>query len=173
LDADSVQSMPAGWSWWFGHLKVLDQKLQQLPSDANVFMAMEDMVEDHADAEVFLMDYWPVFSPVLMISGADLAIQVATKHDLPKPSNQQESFRPIIGGPSLITMNEKQWKMWRSLFSLGFSASHMLNLVPTIVESVEVFCEQLRKHVNKDVFKLDDMLTRLTMDIITKTTLCV
>jgi hypothetical protein len=49
----------------------------------------------------------------------------------------------------------------------------MLNLVPTIVESVEVFCEQLRKHVNKDVFKLDDMLTRLTMDIITKTTLCV
>lgn len=165
--------MPAGWSWWFGHLKVLDQKLQQLPSDANVFMAMEDMVQDHADAEVFLMDLWPVFSPVLMISGADLAIQVAAKHDLPKPSNQQESFRPIIGGPSLITMNEKQWKMWRSLFSSGFSASHMLNLVPTIVDSVEDFCEQLRKHVNKDVFKLDDMLTRLTMDIITKTTLFV
>ncbi|KAF2440902.1 cytochrome P450 [Karstenula rhodostoma CBS 690.94] len=164
-------AMPAGWSWWFGHLKVLDQKLQQLPSDANVYMAMEDMVEDHANTEVFLMDYWPVFQPVLMISGPDIAIQASTKYDLPKPRDQQESFRPIIGGPSLITMNEQQWKIWRSLFSSGFSASHMLDLVPTIVDSMEVFCEQLRSHVDKDVFKLDDMATHLAMEIITKTTL--
>ncbi|KAF1976199.1 cytochrome P450 [Bimuria novae-zelandiae CBS 107.79] len=164
-------AMPAGWSWWFGHLRVLDQKLQRLPSDANVYMAMEDMVKDHSDTEVFLMDYWPVFQPVLMISGPDLAIQASIKHDLPKPRDQQDSFRPIIGGPSLITMNEQQWKRWRSLFNPGFSASHMLELVPTIVDSVQVFREQLRGHVDKDVFKLDDMTTRLTMDIITKTTL--
>lgn len=163
--------MPAGWSWWFGHLMVLDQKLQHLPFDANVYMAMEDMVEDHADTEVFLMDLWPVFQPVLMISGPDLAIQASSKYDLPKPRDQQESFRPIIGGPSLITMNEQQWKIWRSLFSSGFSTSHMLSLVPTIVDSMDVFCELLREHVDKDVFKLDDMATRLAMDIITKTTL--
>lgn len=134
---------------------------------------MEDMVEDHADNEVFLMDYWPIFQPVLMISGPDLAIQVSIKHDLPKPRDQQDSFRPIIGGPSLITMNEQQWKTWRSLFSPGFSASHMLELVPKIVESMKVFREQLDNHVNKDVFKLDDLTIRLTMDVITKTTLCV
>ena len=165
--------MPAGWSWWFGHLRVLDKKLQRLPSDANVYMAMEDMVEDHAANEVFLMDLWPIFTPVLMISGPDLAIQASVKHDLPKPQDQQESFQPIIGGPSLITMNEQQWKVWRSLFSPGFSASHMLELVPKIVDSVEVFCEHLHGHVGKDVLKLDDMTTRLAMDVITKATLYV
>jgi cytochrome P450 len=142
-----------------------------LPSDANIFMAMEDMVKENADAEVFLMDHWPVFQPMLMISGPDIAMQASTKYDLPKPRDQQDSFRPIIGGPSLITMNEQQWKMWRSLFSSGFSASHMLSLVPTIVDSMEVFCEQLREHVDKGVFKLDDMAARLAMDVITKTTL--
>ncbi|KAL5389726.1 hypothetical protein DPSP01_002218 [Paraphaeosphaeria sporulosa] len=68
-------------------------------------------------------------------------------------------------------MNEQQWKMWRSLFSSGFSAGHMLSLVPTIVDSVEVFCEILRERVDKGVFQLDDMAANLAMDIITKTTL--
>lgn len=48
-----------------------------------------------------------------------------------------------------------------------------MNLVPTIVDSVEEFCEQLLQHVNKDVFKLDNILTRLTMDIITQKQHCV
>ncbi|KAJ4344810.1 uncharacterized protein N0V89_012554 [Didymosphaeria variabile] len=140
--------MPAGWSWCFGHLRVLDQKLQQLPSDANIYLAMEDM-ENHADAEVFLMDLWPVFEPVLMISGPDLAIQASTTYELPKPRDQTNSMRPMIGGASLLTMNEQQWKVWRSLLNPGFSSSHMLSLVPTIVDSVEVFREQLRGHVDK------------------------
>ncbi|KAK7184811.1 AflN/verA/monooxygenase [Paraphaeosphaeria sporulosa] len=152
-------AMPPGWSWWFGHLRVLHQKLQQLPPDANVYMAMEDMVSDHADAEVFLMDLWPVFAPTLMISSPEIAMQASVKYDLPKPRDH------------LITMNEQQWKMWRSLFSSGFSAGHMLSLVPTIVDSVEVFCEILRERVDKGVFQLDDMAANLAMDIITKTTL--
>ena len=131
--------MPKGWSWWFGHLLVLDKKLKKLPSDANVYMAMEDMIKDHADTEYFLMDYWPMFQPVLMTFSPELAAQVSTKHDLPKPHDQQKSFQPIIGGPSLITMNDAQWKTWRSLFNTGFSASHMLTLIPSLVDSVDVF----------------------------------
>ncbi|KAF1845155.1 putative cytochrome P450 [Cucurbitaria berberidis CBS 394.84] len=164
-------AMPAGWSWWFGHLRVLDEKLSRLPPDANVYMAMEDLVSDHAATEVFLMDYWPVFQPVLMIFGPELAVQASIRHDLPKPHDQQESFRPVVGGPSLITMNNEQWRMWRSLLSPGFSASHMLSLVPTIVDAIDVFCERLRKHVGGGVFSLDDMATRLAMDVITRTTL--
>lgn len=165
--------MPAGWSWWFGHLRVLDKKIRKLPPDANVYMAMQDLVQDHADTEVFLMDYWPMFQPVLMISGPELAHQASIKYDLPKPSDQEKSFRPIIGGPSLLTMNNEQWKIWRSLLNPGFSASHMLSLVPSIVDAVEVFCELLEEKADKEVFLLDDMATRLAMDVITRTTLSV
>jgi cytochrome P450 len=163
--------MPQGWSWIFGHLLVLDQKLKTLPSDVNVFMAMEDMIDDYADTGYFLMDLWPMFVPIIMTFSPDIAAQVSTKYDLPKPKDQQESFQPIIGGPSLITMNDAQWKIWRSLFNTGFSATHMLSLVPSLVDSVEVFCEQLHKHVGGDMFYLDDLAMQLTMDIITKTTL--
>ncbi|KAF1962666.1 cytochrome P450 [Byssothecium circinans] len=164
-------AMPEGWSWIFGHLLVLDKKLKKLPSDANVFLAMGDMVDEHSDTAYYLMDLWPMFQPVLMTFSPELAAQVSNKHDLPKPHDQQDSFKPVTGGPSLITMNDAQWKIWRSLFNTGFSASHMLTLVPSLVDSVDVFCEQLQKHIGGGIFSLDDMAARLTMDIITKTTL--
>ncbi|KAI4940891.1 hypothetical protein J4E91_011148 [Alternaria rosae] len=164
-------AMPAGWSWWFGHLRVLNKKLQALPADANVFLAMDDMVQQHADAEVFLMDYWPVLKPVLMLSGPEVAAQVSTKHDLPKPIDKEASFAPIIGGPSLITMNDAQWKFWRSLLSPGFSASHVLSLVPSIVDAMDVFCELLEEQVGGGIFLLDTMATQLAMDVIARTSL--
>lgn len=132
---------------------------------------MDDMVQQHSDAEVFLMDYWPVFKPVLMLSGPELAAQVSTKQDLPKPIDQEASFAPIVGGPSLITMNDAQWKFWRSILSPGFSASHMLSLVPSIVDAMDVFCELLEEHVEGGVFSLDAMATRLAMDVIARTSL--
>jgi len=52
---------------------VLNKNLQALPADANVFLAMDDIVQQHLDAEVFLMDYWPVFKLVLMLLGLELA----------------------------------------------------------------------------------------------------
>lgn len=163
--------MPQGWSWWFGHIRVLDEKLKGLPPDVNVYMAMSDLVKDHADTEVFLMDLWPMFEPTLMISGPELATQASIKYDLPKPHGLEEAFRPIIGGLSLITMNNEQWRMWRSLLNPAFSASHMLSLVPTIVDAVDIFCDLLVKQAGRGIFSLDDMATRLTMDVITKTTL--
>jgi cytochrome P450 len=163
--------MPAGWSWWFGHLLVLDSKLKKLPPDVNPYSAMEDMVEDHADSEVYLMDLWPMSRPMLCLFGPDLAHQASIKYEFPKPSDQERSFRPIVGGTSLITMNDKQWKFWRSLLNPGFSGSHMMSLVPSIVDTVDIFCQLLEKKASKGVFLLDDMTMSLAMDVIVKTTL--
>lgn len=160
------------WSWWIGHLLVLKDHLDRLPADANVYYAMQDLVsKQHADTEIFLMDLWPIFDPVLMISSPEISVQVSNTYNLQKPDSQGKSFLPIIGGKSLITMSDQEWKAWRALFNPGFSATHMLSLVPSIVDSVEVFCDLLRKRVGKDVFSLNNMTTRLTMEIITKTTL--
>lgn len=163
-----VQAMPP-WSWWMGHLLVLKEKLDGLPPDANVYYAMQDLVlKDHADTEIFLMDYWPMFDPVLMVSGPEPSVQVANTYNLPKPREHRKFFYPIVGGESLITMEGTEWKFWRSLLNPGFSAAHMLSLVPSIVESVEVFCSLLRERAGKEIFSLDDLTTRLTMEIITK-----
>ena len=160
------------WSWWTGHLMVLKDHLDCLPPDVNVYYAMEDLVfKHHANTGIFLMDYWPMFEPVLMISSPEISNQVSNQYNLQKPDEQEGSFLPIIGGSSLITMNNDEWKLWRSLFSPGFSSTHMLDLVPTIVASVEIFCDILQGKAGREAFQLDELTSRLTLEIITKVTL--
>lgn len=160
------------WNWWTGHLLVLKDNLDRLPADANVYYAMQDLVlNQYADTEIFLMDYWPIHEPLLMISSPEIAAQVSNKYNLQKPHDSSKSFAPIVGGDSLISMNGEDWKTWRGLFSPGFSANHMMDLVPTIVDSVEIFCELLRERAGAGVFSLSGMTMRLTMEIITKVTL--
>lgn len=163
--------MPAGWSWWTGHLLVFQRHLNRFPPDANPLIAMRDLVLDHNDTEIFLFDFWPVADQLLMISGPEASMQVSNKLNLPKPQSQHKSMLPVVGGPSLISMNNEDWKFWRGLLNPGFSATSMMDRVPTIVDYVEVFCDDLRKKVDTGVFSLSHLTMGLTMDVITKTTL--
>lgn len=163
------------WSWWTGHLVCLKKHIDALPADANVYAAMQGFLpRNSSDKEVFLLDLWPMTPPSLMISSPEMAFQTSNKFNLQKPDNQEASMRPVIGGPSIITMNDDEWKVWRGIFNPGFSASHMLDLVPTIIESVDLFCHLLSEKASRDdVFSLCKMTTRLTMEIITKAALYV
>lgn len=82
----SHQAMPP-WSWWFGHLTVLQKELNGLPANVNVYSAMQNLIDKHSDTEVFLMDFWPMFDPVLMIFGPETSAQVSNKFNLPKPES--------------------------------------------------------------------------------------
>jgi cytochrome P450 len=68
-------------------------------------------------------------------------------------------------------MNGDQWKLWRSLLNPGFSASHMLSLIPSVVDAVDVFCQLLKEKVHTGVFSMDTMAVDLAMDVITRTAL--
>lgn len=161
------------WNWWTGHLLVLKDNLDRLPSDVNVYYAMHDLVlKQHANTGIFLMDLWPVYDPVLMTFSPEISMQVANKYNLQKPHDSVNIFTPIVGGQSLISMNDDEWKLWRSLFNPGFSTSHMLDLVPHIVHSVEIFSSLLQERAEqRQLFSLSEMTMRLTMEIITKVTL--
>lgn len=103
--------------------------------------------------------------------GPELANQVTTKHNLPKFSQMHKSLLPITGGPNLVSMNGHEWKTWRNLFNPGFSASSLTENMPQLVDSVQLFCEKLRENTGKGMFKLDELTTNLTTDIIIKVTL--
>jgi hypothetical protein len=160
-----------GWSWWTGHLIVLNKLLKRLPVDANVFYNWQEQFEKDPDSGLFLLDLWPMYAPQLFIWDSEAAAQVSTKLNLPKPADSHKQFGPVVGGVSMISMSDKDWKPLRALFNPGFSGTHMSELVPAVVDSVEVFCELLREHVDKGNFSLDELATRLTMDVITKVTL--
>lgn len=163
--------MPKEWSWITGHLLVLQKYLDGVPPDAAVALAMRDLSQEHADTELFLMDFWPVYPPLFTVFGPESISQICNKYNLPKPAVASRFMQPVTGDPNLISMNGDEWKYWRSLFNPGFSTGAMLNDVPHIVDSVLVFREKLIQRAGKAMFSLDELATKLTQEIILKVTL--
>lgn len=159
------------WSWITGHLLVLNKYLKTLPRDVSVNLAVRDLALEYGATEIFLLDMWPVYPAELVVYDPDAAIQITSKWNLPKTEKFAHAMTPITGGPSLVAMGGVEWKRWRALFNPGFSAASMTDLVPSIVDSAQVFCDKLRDRVGKGLFLLDDLTTRLTMDVILKVTL--
>ncbi|KAF2111948.1 cytochrome P450 [Lophiotrema nucula] len=166
------QGMPMPpWSWTFGHLRTLQKYTDKLPPNANVVLANWDLMNDFPESEVLLLDTWPVYPPLLLVSSPEIATQISTKYNLPKMVMHSKMMKPITGGPNLLTMDGDEWKTWRSLFNPGFSTQAIMDQVPYIVDCVSTFCQKLKEKVDKDIVILDDLTSRLTFEIITKVTL--
>ncbi|KAL6235164.1 hypothetical protein BDW75DRAFT_251072 [Aspergillus navahoensis] len=163
--------MPKEWSWVTGNLLCLKKYTDRLPPDAHVLLPTHELAGDFADTEMFLLDTWPVFPALVMVYDPEAALQVSTKYNLPKSAIFPSLMHPITGGPSMISMNDAEWKKWRSIFNPGFSAGTMMDQVPVVVDSVQVFCDILRGRVGTGLVHLDDLTTRLTMEIILRVTL--
>jgi cytochrome P450 len=69
-------------------------------------------------------------------------------------------------------MDRQEWKYWRSIFNPGFSAGHLMALVPEIVKETIVFCEVLQDHaIKQDIFPMKTLTDDLAMDVIGKVVL--
>ncbi|KAL4900590.1 hypothetical protein BDW74DRAFT_188205 [Aspergillus multicolor] len=153
--------MPKDWSWFTGHLLCLKKYTDRLPADAHVLLPTDELAREFSDTEMFLIDTWPVFPALIMVYDPDAAVHISTKYNLPKSPFLPSLLHPITGGPSLVSMNDAEWKKWRSIFNPGF----------TIVDSVQVFCDILRTRVGSGLIQLVELTTRLTMEVILRVTL--
>ena len=76
-------------------------------------------------------------------------------------------MRPLADNQDLVSLEGPTWKKWRNVYNPGFSASHLISLVPLIAEQVLVFCDILRERTKeKAVFPLEEATMNLTMDTI-------
>lgn len=166
------KAMPK-WNWFLGHLLVLGEYIEKLPPDANVQMAMQQLaLTEFAHTEVFLMDTWPMYPAFWVVFDPQAAYQVSNKFNLPKLPLHLKFMMPVVGGPSMHGMNHAEWKYWRSIFNPGFSGGSMMDLVPAVVDSVQVFCDILKQKAgSKEPVQLSKLTNRLTMEVILKVTL--
>jgi hypothetical protein len=81
-----LQPTVDGWSWWTGHLFVLDGFLKKMPLDVNVLDAWMELFKQNPDNNVFLVDLWPMYPPHLLVWDPEAANQITVKHNLGKPS---------------------------------------------------------------------------------------
>lgn len=123
---------------------------------------------------VFFLDTWPAFPPMMVIQDPAVAQQVTVQHSLPKHESVKSILETLSGRENLVAMEGMEWKKWRSVFNPGFSAAHLMTLVPGIVDDALIFANILDQHASKgDVFRLDDALMNLTIDVIGKVVMCV
>ncbi|KAL8769784.1 MAG: hypothetical protein Q9209_004400 [Squamulea sp. 1 TL-2023] len=95
------------------------------------------------------------------------AAQITIQHSLEKHSETQVYVHPLLGENNLVTLEGKEWKMWRGIFNPGFASGHLMSLVGGMVSDTVCFTEILSEYAaGRNVFELEEAATRLTVDII-------
>ncbi|KAF1993797.1 cytochrome P450 [Amniculicola lignicola CBS 123094] len=149
----------------FGHFLVLGKYMKKLPADVTTNTTFYEIAKEFPGG-IFYLDLWPVAKPVLVLNTITTANQLAHAQ-LEKPKNIEHAFQDLTGGPNLFTMPHEPWKYWRALFNPGFSASYMTTLATAIVRETDVFCDLLRRRAGaSDVFQLENLTLKLTIDVI-------
>jgi len=61
----------------------------------------------------------------------------------------------------MVSSDGPHWKKWRAIFNPGFAGSHLMTLVPGIVDYVTIFAEKLTDLSTKhEPFRLEEIATR-------------
>ena len=132
-------------------------------------------MREHGKTGACYIDLWPLGRPFLLVMNPMLAAQACqTMADVPyeRPPELQDWFKPLAGGPNLFDLPGKPWKYWRGVFNRGFSAETVMDLVPGMVQDTMKYRDTLVKLAHKgDVFQLDSITLRFTLDFIGRATL--
>jgi cytochrome P450 len=151
-----------------GHLPTIASIVKLFPADGLKVYIFGEMNRRFGKSGAMYLDVWPLGSPFLVITSPFLANQVTTTSvAYEKPDALRTWFYPLTGGISIFDAPAEKWKSLRALFVRGFSANHLLSLIPQMVEETEVYCDTLRQHARKgDMFSLDQTTLRFMLDVI-------
>ncbi|KAK4550094.1 hypothetical protein LTR36_003061 [Oleoguttula mirabilis] len=154
-------------SYIWGSLKSMNEVVSKQPKRAAPQTFPSFLKEKYDLGDYFYVDPWPFGDPIMMIFDVDIMNEFTVKHNLPKHPAVAD-FMQHLGGPgNLVSSEGAEWKKWRSAFNPGFSATHLMSLVPAIVDDVLVFKDILTTHAENDhLFRMERAATRLTVDII-------
>lgn len=152
-----------------GHLLAIKNALDKFPRGAHPTLAFGELAQSFPKSGVFYVDLWPIGVPFMIVTSPTMAIQATQTSSiaLKRPLALQEWFRSITGGPALFDMSVEEWKPWRALFNLGYSAANLITHTPHIVHQTLVYREILADHAKRgDVFQLNNITLRFTLDLI-------
>jgi cytochrome P450 len=110
-------------------------------------------------------------TPIAVIFSHSVAEQCAKpsktfRYSLPK-SYTNGGLSPVLGAESILLHEGEEWKAIRKRFNPGFAPTHLVTLLPIILERTKRFIVRLDERCkNGGEFELEDLCTALTFDII-------
>lgn len=146
---------------------MIGKLIASLPENCHPHMLIHYLRKEYKLPAIFYMDTWPFGYPICAIVDPDVAYQVTVQNSLPKHQAIPDAIWPLAGTENLVSMNGPQHKRWRAIFNPGFSNAHLMTLVDGIVDDSLIFTDILAKHADaKDIFSLEEVATKATVDII-------
>lgn len=156
------------WHPIWGHCWLLSKLLRDLPRGVSATSLEVEFRRLYPElGPVCYLDFWPLTIPLMMISSPIMARQLL--HQMPvKPDSTARFMQSrITGGHELLTMEGPMWKYWRSTFAHGFGSSHIMTVVPELIEEALVFRDILREKAKEGVrFPLESITSNLAADLV-------
>lgn len=154
-------------SYLWGSLKAMGEVVKEQPRYCAPQTYALPIRERFNLPDVFYTDPWPFGPPTMMIFNTEVMADIAIKQNMQKHP-LIDDFVQHVGGPgNLVSAEGQEWKKWRSAFNPGFSAAHLMTLVPLLVDECSIYRDILTKRAEKnELFRLEQATTRLTADII-------
>jgi cytochrome P450 len=156
-------------SYLFGSLISVGKVMVKQPRNAAPQTLLPAIREYYDLPDVYYFDPWPMGPPVMSIGKLELLNDFVVKTSIPKHPLVGEFMENFGGKSNLVSSESAEWKRWRAAFNPGFSNSHMMSQISTIVDECKTFCEIMENHAeNNDIFRMERATTKLTVDIIGK-----
>ena len=159
-------------SYIWGSLPAVAEVLKDQPKRAAPQCLPILLKEKYNLGDYFYFDPWP-FGPIsLVVLNTDMMQDFTVKRSLPKHPETEEFVKHIGGPGNLVSSEGAEWKKWRALFNPGFSSAHLMTLVPIIVDQGNTLIDRLtQKAINNELFRMEPLATKLTVDVIGKVVL--
>ncbi len=156
----------------FGHLLIARDCVNKFAPDSHVHLYGDYIRRKYNLGKFFYLDFWPFGGQFLYIVDPDIANQVTIASSLRKSPLVSNYLNKLLGNQNMVSLEGAAWKRVRSMFNPGFAGGHLMTLVPYIVDAAVVFGDVLREKAKTgEVFEMEEIATRLTVDIIGKVTL--
>ncbi|KAF2839180.1 cytochrome P450 [Patellaria atrata CBS 101060] len=156
----------------WGHILVFADVQETLPPRIHPHILPHFIQQKYDLPPLFYLDFWPFGPNLCIIMSPTLINQAVVAPSLPKHEQVPLYVNPLAGKKALISLEGKEWKKWRGIFNPGFSISNMMSLVPSIVDESLVFVSVLESLADSgELFRLDERVTRLTIDVICRVVL--
>ena len=140
--------------------------MKKYPADFHPQPMFSDIATQYNFRGLYYMDLYPFAEPMVFILDPSIVSQITSFSRHPHASAY---LRGLVGTKSIFSTQGSEWAAQRSWFSPAFSSSHILTLVPGMVEETLVFREKLTAlAIQGKRFSMNDLCLRLAFDVIAR-----
>jgi cytochrome P450 len=140
--------------------------MEKYPADFHPQPLFSDIANEYNFRGLYYLDIYPFGEPMVFILDPSLVSQITSFSRHPFANT---FLRGLVGTKSIFSTQGSEWSAQRSWFSPAFSASHILTLVPGMIEETLVFREKLTAlAIQGKRFSMNDLCLRLAIDVIAR-----